>query len=187
MPVAEHARFASALALTGIRPLVAGRRDVAVAVVPADELPRVRDLAATLGVRAGVSPEHATGADLAGSAVEARSALEHAGADATWSEFVGLEVSLLARSRSEAESIVAAVLGPLADDEADAALRTSLFTLLDHDLQWKQAADELGIHRQTLAYRLRRVEERTGRSVRRVKDLSELWLARTAWRMLGRG
>ena len=37
------------------------------------------------------------------------------------------------------------------------------------------------LHRQTVVYRLDRMEQLTGRSVRRTKDLAELWLARTSW------
>jgi len=40
------------------------------------------------------------------------------------------------------------------------------------------------VHRQTLAYRIRRVEQLTGRQLRRVADLSELWLARQAWNLV---
>lgn len=182
----HHERLAVAFALGGLQPLVTRWKNSTVAVVSATDLQRVRDIMLALGLRAGVSTEQATFADLAGAVEEARNAFSDAVTSSDgWAHFVGTRVSLLARSHSEAMHIVATVLGPLCDPTTShAALRASLFELLDNDLQWQTTADALGIHRQTLAYRMRQVESLTGRSVRRVKDLSELWLARTAWQSL---
>jgi hypothetical protein len=103
-------------------------------------------------------------------------------ASALWREFRGRRVSLLTRSHSEAEAIIAAVLGPLAgDDSRMTVLRETVFAFLDHDLAWNVTATVLGIHRQSLVYRLNHAERLTGRSLRRTKDIAELWLARTAW------
>lgn len=102
-----------------------------------------------------------------------------------WREFQGEQVSLVARSRSEAAQIIDTVLGPLAREEQRyVLLRETLFAFLDNDLHWSLTAQTLGMHRQGLVYRLNRVEALTGRSVRRTQDVSELWLARTAWRQL---
>lgn len=180
---AQQDRLAMAFALSGLFPLATRWKDTAVVVVTGPDLERARSVVGAVGLRAGVSAQQARFADLAGAAEEAQSAFHatHA-ADENWSVYVGTDVSLLARSRSEGERIVGSVLGPLAGDaSSQATLRTSLFALLDNDLQWQATADGLGIHRQTLAYRLRQVEKLTGRSVRRVQDLAELWLARTAW------
>jgi purine catabolism regulator len=35
----------------------------------------------------------------------------------------------------------------------------------------------VGVHKQTLVYRMRRVEELTGRRLDRTEDVAELWLA----------
>jgi purine catabolism regulator len=103
----------------------------------------------------------------------------------TFSEFRGERVSLLARSKTERGQIVKSVLGPLASDDARfAPLRETLFTFLDLNLHWNETAEALKMHRQSVVYRLERVEQITGRSVRRTKDLAELWLARTSWESL---
>ena len=180
-PEAVHERLALALALAGARPLLTRWKSATIAVVSGADLDRLRSTLEELGQPGGSSTEQTAFADLSGAIDEALSALSDAVAtQEAWSTFRGTRVALLTRSRSESKRIVADVLGPLAD-VAHESLRTSLFALLEHDLQWQATADELGIHRQTLAYRLRQVESLTGRSVRRVSDLSELWLARAAW------
>lgn len=179
-----HERLALALALIGAPPLLTRWKNATVVLTSGADLDRVRGALGTLDLPGGASTEQTAFADLPGAVDEALSALSDAvAAGQPWVTFRGARVSLLARSRSEAERIVTAVLGPLAE-ESRASLRDSLFALLANDLNWQATAQQLGIHRQTLAYRLRLVESLTGRSVRRVADLSELWLAREAWRSL---
>jgi purine catabolism regulator len=181
----QHERIALAFALQGLRPLVARWKSSTIALVGAGDLQRARDILAGLGLAAGVSGEQTILADLPGAIEEACSAQSAAvAAGESWTLYVGAGVSLLARSRSEAERIVAAVLGPVGGADLSPALRDSLFALLDNDLHWQKTADQLGVHRQTLAYRLRQVESLTGRSVRRVPELCELWLARSAWQLI---
>ena len=57
------------------------------------------------------------------------------------------------------------------------SLRITLRTLLAHHGQRGPAAAELGIHRNTLRDRVRRIEEITGRSLAHPDDRAELWLA----------
>ena len=92
------------------------------------------------------------------------------------------------RSLGEAQRAVEHVLGPVLDYDAthDSHLVTSLHTWLSHDRSWQRAADTLHVHRQTLVYRMRRVEELTGRRLDRSKDLAELWLALQAAEASGR-
>ena len=45
---------------------------------------------------------------------------------------------------------------------------------------WQTAADELFIHKQTLVYRMRRVEEITGRKLSQTTAIAELWIAISA-------
>lgn len=59
-------------------------------------------------------------------------------------------------------------------------------TWLSHDRSWQKAADALHVHRQTLVYRMRRVEELTGRRLDSSRDLAELWLALHAAEASGR-
>ncbi|MFJ2617937.1 PucR family transcriptional regulator [Glutamicibacter sp. NPDC087344] len=180
-------RLAMSLALHGLLPLVASWKRHAVAAVREADLPAVRQIAAALEITLGSSPVQHNLADLPGAADEALSALaESAGNTPGIHEFSGLQVSLLARSASEAQAIVTRVLGPLTTQTEQAKMyRQTLFALLEHDLQWQQTATALGIHRQTLAYRIRQVEASTGRSVRKVADISDFHLACNAWRMLG--
>jgi purine catabolism regulator len=89
---------------------------------------------------------------------------------------------VLSRSNREAEEIIGGVLGPLAEGSDGARkLRESLFAYLRHDRHWQRAADELGIHRQTLSYRLNRIEQETGLSVTRSADIAAFWVAYQAW------
>lgn len=157
-----------------------------VVVAPTHHLERLRSLVEELCPESGVSAEHRDLRDIPGAVAEATT--EHAairGRGLHWQEFQGERVSLVARSRSEAAQIIDTVLGPLArEDSRHRVLRETLFAFLDSDLQWNVTARALGMHRQGLVYRLNKVEVLTGRSVRRTQDVSELWLARTAWRQL---
>ena len=83
------------------------------------------------------------------------------------------------RSLSESQRAVEHVLGPILDYDAThgSRLLASLQTWLSHDRSWQKAADALHVHRQTLVYRMRRIEELTGRRLDSSKDLAELWLA----------
>jgi purine catabolism regulator len=71
------------------------------------------------------------------------------------------------------------VLGPIEDGEGqygDELLR-SLEAFLEQNGQWERAARQLYCHRHTLRYRIRRVEELTGRDLSRARDRIEFWLA----------
>jgi purine catabolism regulator len=84
---------------------------------------------------------------------------------------------------------------PRTVDEARLAANVVLSALIDHDesqgtelvrtlrvffaeeRRWDAAAERLHIHRQTLGYRIRKVESLTGRSTRRPADIALLWMA----------
>jgi PucR family transcriptional regulator, purine catabolism regulatory protein len=71
------------------------------------------------------------------------------------------------------------VLGPLEDasgEYGDELLR-SLAAFIEQNGQWEKAARELFCHRHTLRYRIRRVEELTGRDLGNARDRIEFWLA----------
>ena len=59
------------------------------------------------------------------------------------------------------------VLGPIEDGEGEYGdeLLRSLEAFLEHNGQWERAARELFCHRHTLRYRIRRVEQLTGRDL----------------------
>ncbi|GBD18603.1 Transcriptional activator PmfR [bacterium HR27] len=87
-----------------------------------------------------------------------------------------------------ARELVDRVLGPLETHDArhGTELLRTLATFLAHDGSWSATARALGIHRQTLVYRVRRIEQLTGCRVDRVSELATLYLALEAARALGR-
>ena len=78
------------------------------------------------------------------------------------------------------------VLGPLADggDYGDELVR-SLEAFIEQNGQWERAARELYCHRHTLRYRIRKVEELTGRDLSSARDRIEFWLALRARELVG--
>ncbi|MEA2333427.1 MAG: hypothetical protein QOH58_3565 [Thermoleophilaceae bacterium] len=71
------------------------------------------------------------------------------------------------------------VLGPLehATGEYGDELIRSLEAFIEQNGQWERAARELYCHRHTLRYRIRRVEQLTGRNLSIARDRIEFWLA----------
>ena len=71
------------------------------------------------------------------------------------------------------------VLGPIEDGDAEygGELLRSLEAFIEHNGQWERAAREVFCHRHTLRYRMRKVEELTGRDLSRAHDRIEFWLA----------
>jgi purine catabolism regulatory family protein/PucR-like helix-turn-helix protein len=93
---------------------------------------------------------------------------------------------LLPRSATEAQALVNRILGPLLRSDAEHGtdhVRT-LQVLLDHDRSWQQSAAALHIHKQTLGYRIRRIEQLSGRGLARTQDLAEWWFALRAHDLL---
>ncbi len=71
------------------------------------------------------------------------------------------------------------VLSPLEDatgEYGDELIR-SLEAFIEQNGQWERAARELYCHRHTLRYRIRRVEQLTGRDLSNARDRIEFWLA----------
>jgi PucR family transcriptional regulator, purine catabolism regulatory protein len=71
------------------------------------------------------------------------------------------------------------VLGPLEDasgEYGDELIR-SLEAFIEQNGQWEKAARELYCHRHTLRYRIKRVEQLTGRDLSSARDRIEFWLA----------
>jgi PucR C-terminal helix-turn-helix domain/GGDEF-like domain len=71
------------------------------------------------------------------------------------------------------------VLGPIeqGDEEYGSELLRSLEAFIEQNGQWERAAREVYCHRHTLRYRMRKVEELTGRDLSRAHDRIEFWLA----------
>ncbi len=71
------------------------------------------------------------------------------------------------------------VLGPIEDSDERYAneLLRSLEAYIDRNGHWERAAADCYCHRHTLRYRIKRIEELTGRDLSRANDRVELWLA----------
>jgi purine catabolism regulator len=71
------------------------------------------------------------------------------------------------------------LLGPISDGEGEygTELLRSLEAFIERNGQWERAARDLYCHRHTLRYRIRRIEELTGRDLGQAQDRIELWLA----------
>jgi purine catabolism regulator len=63
------------------------------------------------------------------------------------------------------------------DRDHGGELIPSLRAFLDHNARWETASAALFIHRHTLRYRMRKVEELTGRQLSSSFDRMEFWLA----------
>jgi DNA-binding PucR family transcriptional regulator len=71
------------------------------------------------------------------------------------------------------------VLGPVEAGEGEYGdeLLRSLDVFIEHNGHWEKAANALYCHRHTLRYRIRRVEQLTGRDFSNARDRIEFWLA----------
>jgi PucR family transcriptional regulator, purine catabolism regulatory protein len=86
--------------------------------------------------------------------------------------------------RAFADSVLAALDGYDREHEGD--LVASLRAFLEHNAKWEAAAADLFVHRHTLRYRMRKVEELTGRDLSSSHDRMEFWLALRARDLLVR-
>lgn len=98
------------------------------------------------------------------------------------------ETLFMPRTVAGAEAAVASVLGPLIqyDQEHGSELVHSLRVYFDANRSWQAASKILGVHRQTLVYRMQRVSELTERNLVDVHDIAELHLALKAKDLLDR-
>lgn len=175
-----------ATSVAQLQVIVGTGRHYALAVVPVPCLPAFREITMHVGSHVGLSSMFATLQDVRAAVWEAehvRSSIEHGSTQ--WAEFEGTTLAVLSRSRREADEIIRNFLGPLAGDNPRVAgMRDTLFAFLRNDRRWQETADELGIHRQTLAYRLARIEKLTGLALAKTSDISALWVAYQAWESL---
>jgi PucR family transcriptional regulator, purine catabolism regulatory protein len=195
-PGAGEGDVEQALAEAGIGALVACRERLLCAVVDAardfDAVELARSLRTAL--IEGHGGEHARAAASRIAPVgmvrrsfhEARCALEAtalangSAPDVASHEDLGAFRLLLAVQDDDALRVYTeSVLGPLEDgggEYGDELLR-SLEAFIEQNGQWEKAARQLYCHRHTLRYRIRRIEELTGRDMKSARDRIELWLA----------
>ncbi|MDQ4005224.1 MAG: PucR family transcriptional regulator ligand-binding domain-containing protein [Actinomycetota bacterium] len=177
--------------------LTAPRDDVVYVLVPADGdggVDRLRqDVAGRLGheVAAGAGSP-VPPADTGKSLREARYALQVCRVEGRpAADFRSLGTYRLLLTLQEPDALRAfadSVLAPLDayDGEHGGDLVASLRSFLDHNARWESAAAELYVHRHTLRYRMRKVEELTGRDLDLSHDRMEFWLAIRARELLTR-
>jgi PucR family transcriptional regulator, purine catabolism regulatory protein len=192
-------RLAAALRDEAVPALVAPAGSMACALVPGmedDELVAlVRRAVARMNgeagsaVRAGVGRAVPAGEGRR-SFHEARCALEAVtlGVSANGSESAGIATYkdlgsfqlLLSLQDDEALRLFCdSVLGPIEASEGGygGELMRSLEAFIEENGQWERAARRLYCHRHTLRYRIRRVEELTGRDLHNARDRIDFWLA----------
>src|SRR5581483_2449214 len=179
----DHEGIHHEVRLQPCAPLLACRPPVLLAIVP-DDPGLLQSLAARLGSHcsAGSSSPLAASTQVSEAVRQARLAAAQAveagrpylryGTDEP-------DAGLLPRSLEDTRHLVRRVLGPLVEyDRAhDGSLVSSLRTFLSHDGGWQRSAEELGVHRQTLVYRLRKAEQLTGLRPTTTRGSAMLWLA----------
>lgn len=171
--------------LDGGPPLVGHLDGVIHALVPADDAAAERIVAAVAargwaGVRVGRSRQKSELEALRAALREAGVARALGTGPVTDVDDLGL-TGLLAGIRDDlgAEDFVASVLGPVLEHDArdDSRLLDTLRAYLAHGCRPGPAAEELAVHRHTLAYRLERIRDLTGRDPRSGDHLLEFSLA----------
>jgi PucR family transcriptional regulator, purine catabolism regulatory protein len=196
-PAAAEERLESALVERGAAALVAasstGRRPLLCAVVDANagdpvEIARAgcSGLAAEgIEARAAASRPTPVGAlrrafHEARCALEATSVTNGEAPDVASHHDLGAFTLLLALQDDDAlrlysDNLLAPIEGT--DGEYGGELLRSLEAYIEQNGQWERAARQLYCHRHTLRYRIRRIEELTGRDLSRAHDRIEFWLA----------
>ncbi len=98
---------------------------------------------------------------------------------ASWRDLGSFQLLLSVQDDDALRLYCDSVLGPIQEGEGDygGELLKSLDAFLEQNGQWEKAARDLFCHRHTLRYRIRRVEQLTGRDLSSARDRIEFWLA----------
>ncbi len=177
----------------GVGSLVAIRAGMVCAVVDAagrEPVALAREVRAELAprfgeVRAAASRAAATHS-LRMSFHEARCALEavrlrngDAPEVASYRDLGAFQLLLSLQDEDALSSYCRSVLAPIEQGEGDYGdeLVRSLDVFIEHNGHWERAATALYCHRHTLRYRIRRIEQLTGRDLSNARDRIEFWLA----------
>ncbi|MEC5425885.1 helix-turn-helix domain-containing protein [Virgibacillus sp. C22-A2] len=83
------------------------------------------------------------------------------------------------RNRENAQALVEQVLGKLLayDTINNSQLVKTLYIYLSETRSWKSTAEKIHIHKQTLVYRINRIQKITEKRLDDINDISELWIA----------
>ncbi len=106
---------------------------------------------------------------------------------ASWRDLGAFQLLLSVQDDQALRLYCDSVLGPIEEGEGEygGELLKSLGAFLEQNGQWEKAARELFCHRHTLRYRIRRVEQLTGRDLSTARDRIEFWLALQARELIG--
>jgi purine catabolism regulator len=98
---------------------------------------------------------------------------------ASWQDLGAFQLLLSIQDDEALRLYCESVLGPIENGEGKygGELIKSLEAFLEQNGQWEKAARHLHCHRHTLRYRIRRVEQLTGRDLSSARDRIEFWLA----------
>jgi purine catabolism regulator len=109
-----------------------------------------------------------------------------------YAEFADLGTYQLLLSLQDPEALrtfADSVLAPLDryDGSHGGELLPSVRAFIEHNARWEAAAQQLLVHRHTLRYRMRKVEQLTGRTLSSARDRMEFFLALRARDLLAAG
>jgi len=98
---------------------------------------------------------------------------------ASYEDLGAFQLLLSLQDEEALSSYCRSVLGPIEQGEGDYGdeLVRSLDVFIEHNGHWEKAAAALYCHRHTLRYRIRRIEQLTGRDFSNARDRIEFWLA----------
>jgi len=98
---------------------------------------------------------------------------------ASYEDLGGFQLLLSLQDDEALSSYCRSVLGPIEEGEGEYGdeLVRSLDVFIEHNGHWEKAAAALYCHRHTLRYRIRRIEQLTGRDCSNARDRIEFWLA----------
>jgi purine catabolism regulator len=98
---------------------------------------------------------------------------------ATYKDLGSFQLLLSLQDEEALRLFCDSILGPIeaGDGHYGGELMRSLEAFIEENGQWERAARRLYCHRHTLRYRIRRVEELTGRNLGSARDRIEFWLA----------
>ena len=157
-------------------------------LIPAEPLADLGELVKAIGEKVGKEVRAGSGSAVSPSEVgrslrEAKYALQVCRLEG-WPQagFADLGTYRLLLSMADPDALRAfadSMLAPLDgyDHDHNGELIASLQAFLQHNARWETAAADLFVHRHTLRYRMRKVEELTGRDLGNSFDRMEFWLA----------
>jgi purine catabolism regulator len=98
---------------------------------------------------------------------------------ASYADLGAFQLLLSLQDDDALSSYCRSVLDPIEQGEGEYGdeLVRSLDVFIEHNGHWEKAANALFCHRHTLRYRIRRIEQLTGRDFSNARDRIEFWLA----------